>query len=92
MSGGWESSRGRRGRGYSIGESDLAGAAILAEKVRTAIAENSFIVDDSLRPVRITVSIGVAQYAGNRKRFFADADDALYRAKAAGKNCVVVSD
>ena len=72
--------------------SDLPGAAVLAEKLRTAIAENSFIVDDSLRPVCMTVSIGVAQYAGNRKRFFADADDALYRAKAAGKNCVVVAD
>jgi hypothetical protein len=58
--------------------------------VRTAISESSFIVDDSLRPLRVTVSIGVAAFNGNRKRFFQKADQALYRAKADGKNCVVV--
>jgi diguanylate cyclase (GGDEF)-like protein len=69
---------------------DTAGAYQLAEKVRTAIAESSFIVDDSLRPQRVTVSIGVAAFCGNRKRFFQKADQALYRAKADGKNCVWV--
>ena len=68
---------------------DEAGGYAVAEKLRTTIAESSFILDDSLRPTRVTVSVGVAQYTGNRKRFFDDADGALYRAKAAGKNCVV---
>ena len=40
--------------------------------------------------MRVTISIGVAQYEGNRKRFFQAADRALYRAKAEGKNCVVI--
>jgi diguanylate cyclase (GGDEF)-like protein len=71
---------------------DLVGAYRLAEKTRTAIAEASFILEDSMRPTGITVSIGVAQYKGNRKKFFLDADRALYRAKAEGKNCVVVDD
>ena len=74
----------------NIVRADLEGAAALAEKVRTAIAESSFILDDSLRPMRVTVSIGVANYDGNRKRFFQKTDQALYRAKAAGKNCVVL--
>jgi diguanylate cyclase len=69
---------------------DLASAEQLAEKVRTAIAESSFILDDSLRPLRVTVSVGVATFRGNRKRFFQRADEALYRAKSQGKNCVVV--
>jgi diguanylate cyclase (GGDEF)-like protein len=68
----------------------VQGAYELAEKLRTAIAESSFIVDDSLRPLRATVSVGVAAFAGNRKRFFQKADQALYRAKADGKNCVIV--
>jgi diguanylate cyclase (GGDEF)-like protein len=68
---------------------NVEGAYALAEKVRTAIAESSFILDDSLRPLRVTVSIGVAQFRGNRKRFFGKTDEALYRAKAAGKNCTV---
>jgi diguanylate cyclase (GGDEF)-like protein len=71
---------------------DLASAEQLAEKVRTAIAESSFILDDSLRPLRITISVGVALFRGNRKRFFQRADEALYRAKSQGKNCVVVEE
>jgi diguanylate cyclase (GGDEF)-like protein len=69
---------------------DLRSAEALAEKVRTAIAESSFILDDSLRPLRVTVSVGVAAFRGNRKRFFQRADEALYQAKSNGKNCVVV--
>ena len=71
---------------------ELDGAYSLAEKVRTAIAETSFILDDSLRPTRVTVSIGVAQFRGNRKGFFQAADRALYRAKAEGKNCVITEE
>ena len=71
---------------------DLEGAYSLAEKVRTAISETSFILDDSLRPTRVTVSTGVAQFRGNRKEFFQAADRALYRAKAEGKNCVVTEE
>ena len=41
-----------------------------------------------MRPIRITVSVGVEQYKGDRKRFFTNADRALYRAKALGKNRV----
>jgi len=67
---------------------DLEGAAYLAEKVRTSVAESSFGVDPSGEPMRVTVSIGVAEYAGDRRGFFDTADRALYRAKAAGKNCV----
>jgi diguanylate cyclase (GGDEF)-like protein len=68
---------------------DLPGAYQLAEKIRVNIAERSFILDDSLRPMRVTISIGVAQYQGDRKTFFQATDRALYRAKAEGKNCVV---
>jgi len=37
----------------------------------------------------VTVSVGVALYDGDERRFFNDADRALYRAKAAGKDCVI---
>jgi diguanylate cyclase (GGDEF)-like protein len=71
---------------------DRDGAVSLAEKVRRAVDEASFILDDSLRPYRVTISIGVAEYQGNRKDFFEAADRALYRAKAEGKNCVMVAE
>ena len=69
---------------------DRIGAYQLAEKIRTNIAERSFLLSESLRPMRLTVSMGVAEYEGNRKRFFVSADRALYSAKDQGKNCVVV--
>jgi diguanylate cyclase (GGDEF)-like protein len=74
------------------GNTDWEGAYRLAEKIRMNIDGSSFILDDSLRPTRVTISVGVAQFAGNRKRFFDAADRALYRAKAAGKNCVAVDE
>ncbi len=71
---------------------ELAGAVVLAEKARAAVAASPFSLDESVRPVPITVSIGVAQYKGDRKKFFQAADQGLYRAKGAGKDCVRVSE
>jgi diguanylate cyclase (GGDEF)-like protein len=68
---------------------DLAGAYKLAEKIRLSIADTSFVLEDSMNALGVTISIGVAQYEGDRKAFFHATDRALYRAKAAGKNCVV---
>jgi diguanylate cyclase (GGDEF)-like protein len=70
----------------------LAGAQMLAEKLRTTIAETSFIVDETMRPRRVTVSIGVAEYMHSRTELFTSADAALYRAKDAGKNCVMIAE
>ena len=67
---------------------DLPGAATLGEKVREAVSEKSFLLDETMRLEKVTVSVGVAQYKGDRKAFFQAADRALYRAKAQGKNCV----
>ena len=71
---------------------DLQGAVIVAEKVRCAVAATSFPVEDSPRRIHVTVSVGVAEYKGDRKKFFQAADRALYRAKADGKNRVRVGD
>ncbi len=70
---------------------DIAGAAVLAEKLRDAVAEESFSLEESVRPVRVTISLGVAQYKGDRRALFQSADQALYRAKREGKNCVRVA-
>ena len=67
---------------------DPEGALVLGERIRTAVAEASFIIDESMRPRRITVSIGGAVFKGSQTDLFNSADAALYEAKAAGKNCV----
>jgi diguanylate cyclase len=72
---------------------DLVGATHLAEKLRLAI-ERSHETEgtDGEAESKVTVSIGVSQFAEDRRMFFESADRALYRAKAEGKNCVITSD
>jgi diguanylate cyclase (GGDEF)-like protein len=67
------------------------GAVKMAEKIRMSIETSRHIVDDSMRPIRVTISAGVATYEGDRRAFFQAADRALYDAKAQGKNCVVAA-
>ena len=52
-------------------------------------SSGSYILDSTHQLTKVTVSVGVAAVRGSRKRFFQAADQALYRAKAAGKNCVM---
>ena len=70
---------------------DLAGAVHLAEKIRMAVESTRLIIGDNMKPIEITVSLGVAVFDGNRREFFGEADRALYQAKAAGKNCVIIA-
>jgi diguanylate cyclase (GGDEF)-like protein len=67
---------------------DRDGAYLLGEKIRSTIEESSFILDESMRPTRITVSVGAAQFKDDRRKFFEATDRALYRAKDQGRNCV----
>jgi len=68
------------------------GATSLAEKLRLAIANSPLEaegLDEEAADLRVTASVGVAVYMGDEKRLFNEADRALYRAKANGKNCSV---
>lgn len=70
---------------------DLEGALILAERVRLSVAEYRFVQGES--QVRITVSQGIAAYPENdftsTSELIACVDERLYRAKDAGRNCLV---
>ena len=70
---------------------DRDGTLMLAEKLRTAVAEHRFSPKGSTAPLSLTVSIGLSVYCGDRSSFFDDADRALYEAKATGKDCVVAA-
>jgi diguanylate cyclase (GGDEF)-like protein len=66
-------------------------AETLAERVRLAIAQHDFVVDTG--NLKLSVSIGVAtahRTDQNISRIFQKVDQALYQAKAAGRNRVVV--
>jgi diguanylate cyclase (GGDEF)-like protein len=73
-------------------ETPLDGAAITAERLRTAV-NNSMPVNGSLEMVNISISMGLAIYQENTADFDAlllCADRAMYQAKNAGGNRVCV--
>jgi diguanylate cyclase len=67
---------------------DLNNASIAGEKICSAARGET--IPTSAGPLRVTVSIGVASLApgGSPESLFEDADRALYRAKAAGRDRV----
>jgi diguanylate cyclase (GGDEF)-like protein/PAS domain S-box-containing protein len=75
-------------------ETELAGAAALAERMRAAI--EAIVVDGGNgEPVRFTSSIGVAQLTSpdwTAQTLLSRADVALYNAKQSGRNRVVVAE
>lgn len=77
-------------------ETTAADAATLAERIRAAIASHAVSLNAQLKR-NLTVSVGVAAISPGRhetdlksvgERLLADADAALYRAKALGRNRV----
>ncbi len=71
---------------------DAAGAAIMAERVRSGI-EGTPMHDAEGCDFQASVSLGVAEYCDgdNEDMIVGRADSALYRAKDSGRNCIVVA-
>jgi len=70
---------------------DLEGAKVLAERIRTAVAKN--MVEHGSIVIVFTVSIGISQYRKGMQsidELIKEADIALYRAKEGGRNRVEV--
>ncbi len=75
-------------------DTDSALALIVGERVRQRIAGEKFVVADVDRPIEVTVSVGVSSLASadeNAAALLKRADDALYRAKRAGRNRVAAA-
>lgn len=71
-------------------ETDIEGGQVVSEKIRLAIAGSDYRYRDAILAVTMTFGVSVYDDAGMEiddclKR----ADNALYRGKADGKNCVV---
>jgi two-component system, cell cycle response regulator len=73
-------------------ETDMAVAAIVAERIRRRIAGEPFVIRDGSTALDITISIGIAALSGvedSAAHILKRADQALYRAKRDGRNRVV---
>ena len=72
--------------------SELEGARKVAEQIRSRIETASILGPDGI-PVRVTISIGIASTAiaaaSSAGQLMEFADQALYQAKAAGRNVVI---
>lgn len=77
-------------------ETDTAEAVRVAERLREAVAALSFEVHGAARPFTVTMSFGVVTSVPGRPMpadaVFRAADLAMYRAKQAGRDCVVTAD
>ena len=75
-------------------DSTLQQSIFVADRIRMSIQDTTF--DVQLAPLRLTASVGVARFSWEQNMtvdgFIKQADDALYRAKANGRNRVEFHD
>ena len=73
-------------------DTSSAGAASVAEKLRAQIAREAFHLPANQKQ-RVTISLGVASFDGHPdfQRILRQSDEALYRAKRQGRNCVAIA-
>lgn len=77
-----------------LGHASIKIATYIAERLCNLISQHRFTLKDSDQPLEITTSVGVAVYEGHPdySRVVSRADQALYQAKLAGRNRVVLAD
>ncbi|MDC0864979.1 PleD family two-component system response regulator [Rickettsiaceae bacterium] len=70
---------------------DIKQSTELAKKIRNAVRENDFIIPEHKKPLKKTVSVGVAEFDPKEslEDFIMRADKALYKAKNSGRDKVV---
>lgn len=78
--------------GVQLPMTDAAGGWVIAERLREQIAALRF--PDAFAGLTVSCSVGMAEFVEgmSAEEFFAVADAALYRAKDAGRNRVVVAE
>ena len=69
---------------------DMVGAQKLAKKINSFVEEHPFV--NKQLQLKITISIGVSLYNNENKLIdvIQKADNALYQAKASGRNCIKI--
>jgi diguanylate cyclase (GGDEF)-like protein len=74
-------------------ETEMGDAARIAERLRRTISETEYKTEQGERMGQVTLSIGISSFSASRQSplsIIETADQALYRAKTRGRNCVAV--
>jgi len=69
-------------------QTDLSGAIVAVEKLRTAIESEQMVYGKHLVNVTMSFGIQTLKQIGRVEQTIAEADEALYAAKHSGRNCV----
>ncbi|MCK4654413.1 MAG: GGDEF domain-containing protein [Candidatus Cloacimonetes bacterium] len=72
-------------------ETDLEGGRALAEKIRKNISITPYVFSDKKIPITMTFGVSVYNKPMDLDLCIKKADEALYKGKKRGKNCVVLS-
>lgn len=75
-----------------LAETELDVAVLAAERLRREIESVPFIINDDGSQIKVTASFGITQFMGRQdssEAMLKRADEALYRAKEAGRNQVI---
>ena len=67
-------------------------ALLIAEKIRLSIESANILYNSAAIPITTSVGIGVALASEDFDHLFKRTDQALYKAKNMGRNCIVLSD
>jgi len=76
-------------------DSDLTAAKKVAERIRNAVAQAPFLINEGKHMINMTISIGIAGLrligGDTAEDLFARTDAALYEAKKTGRNRIVLA-
>ncbi len=75
-------------------ETNSAGAAIIAERIRTEVEEHIFLAEEGLS-ISLTITTGVATYpesAADKEELLTMADNAMYRGKRTTRDVVILAE
>jgi diguanylate cyclase (GGDEF)-like protein len=73
-----------------LSNTEIDGAALLAERIRKAIAAVPIVIDDFEIPVTVSIGVSTLETGDTSASLINRADAALYDAKTAGRNRVMI--